>query len=58
MTEVWISQQRFSDAVKKGEIKVMGDPKLTAKLQEWLRASPLSKLGSLGALPKLSWRAQ
>ena len=57
MTEVWISQQRFSDAVKKGEIKVMGDPKLTNKLQEWLRSSPLSKLGSLGALPKLSWRA-
>ena len=55
MTEVWICQQRFSDAVKKGDIKVMGDPKLANKLQEWLRSSPLSKLGSLGKLPELSW---
>ncbi|MEO8332006.1 MAG: SCP2 sterol-binding domain-containing protein, partial [Gallionella sp.] len=55
MSEVWISQQRFSDAVKKGDIKVMGDQKLANKLQDWLRASPLSKLGSLGKLPELSW---
>ena len=55
MTEVWTCQQRFNDVVKKGDIKVMGDSKLTKKLQDWLRSSPLSKLGSLGELPKLAW---
>jgi DNA-binding HxlR family transcriptional regulator len=55
MTEVWTFQRRFNDAVKKGDIKVLGDSKLTNKLQAWLRASPLSKLGSLGELPKLVW---
>ena len=55
MSEVWICQQRFSDAVRKGDIKVMGDLKLANKLQEWLGSSPLSKLGSLGKLPELEW---
>lgn len=55
MTEVWTCQQGFKDAVKKGDIKVMGDSKLTRKLQDWLRSSPLSKLGSVGELPKLVW---
>jgi DNA-binding HxlR family transcriptional regulator len=58
MTEVWISQQRFADAVKKGDIKVLGDLKLANKLQDWLRGSPLSKLGSLGKLPELNWANQ
>ena len=56
MTEVWICQQRFSDAVKKGDIKVLGDPKLTNKLEAWLGSSPLSKLGSLGEFKKSNWR--
>jgi len=55
MTDIWICQQHFRDAVKKGDIKVMGDPKLTKKLQDWLRSSPLSKLGTLDELPKLDW---
>lgn len=55
MTEVWICEQHFRDAVKKGDIKVMGDPKLTNKLQDWLCASPLSRLGTLDELPKLDW---
>lgn len=55
MTEVWICQQEFSDAVRKGEIKVIGNSKLTHKLQDWLRSSPLSKLGTLDELPELQW---
>lgn len=57
MTEVWICQRCFNDAVKQGDIKVLGDPKLTGKLQDWLRSSPLSKLGTLDQLPKLDWSA-
>ncbi len=58
MTEVWTFQQRFNDAVKKGDIKVMGDSKLTNKLQDWLGSSPLSKLGALGEFPKLAWNVK
>lgn len=57
MTAIWVCQQRFRDAVKKGDIKVMGDPRLTNKLQDWLRSSPLSQLGSLDELPKLEWNS-
>ncbi len=46
MTQVWICQETFNTAVKKGAITVMGDPALTSKLQEWLRASGLSRLGA------------
>jgi DNA-binding HxlR family transcriptional regulator len=55
MTKIWTCQLRFDDAVKKGDIKVLGDAKLVGKLQEWLRSSPLSRLGSLGKLPELNW---
>lgn len=55
MTEVWTCQRRFSGAVKKGDIKVMGDSKLTNKLQDWLRSSPVSRLGSLKEPPMLTW---
>ena len=55
MTEVWVCQQRFSEAVRKGDIKVLGDPKLANRLEKWLGASPLSKLGTLDELPELKW---
>jgi DNA-binding HxlR family transcriptional regulator len=55
MTKIWTCQLRFDDAVKKGDIKVLGDAKLVGKLQEWLRSSPLSRLGALGKLPELNW---
>ena len=55
MTEVWVCQKRFRDAVKNGDIKVTGDPTLINKLQDWLRSSPLSGLGSLGKSPELVW---
>lgn len=48
MTRVWICQQSFNDAVAKRDIEVMGDRKLTSKLQQWLRASSLSRLGESG----------
>jgi DNA-binding HxlR family transcriptional regulator len=51
MTEVWICQRQFRDAVKSGDIKVSGSTKLIGKLQEWLRASALSRLGSTLAAP-------
>ncbi|KAF0190704.1 MAG: hypothetical protein FD165_2492 [Gammaproteobacteria bacterium] len=55
MTEVWTCQRRFRDAVKSGDVNVMGDPKLALKLQDWLRSSPLSKLGTRDELPELDW---
>lgn len=55
MTEIWICEQDFRDAARKGDIKVMGNPKLTNKLQDWLCSSPLSKLGTLDEFPKLNW---
>jgi hypothetical protein len=51
MTEVWICQRQFRDAVKSGDIKVSGSTKLIGKLQEWLRASALARLGSTLAAP-------
>ena len=50
MTEVWVCQKRFRDAVKNGDIEVMGDSKLVNKLQDWLRSSSLSRLGTLEKL--------
>lgn len=55
MTSVWICESKFNDAVRKGEIKVAGNNKITSKIQEWLRASPLSSLGTLNEMPKLDW---
>ena len=55
MTKVWICEQSFNEAKKSGEITVLGAPALANKLQEWLRSSPLSKLGTLDALPTLDW---
>ncbi|MDH5611963.1 MAG: helix-turn-helix transcriptional regulator [Gammaproteobacteria bacterium] len=55
MTEIWVCAQNFNDAVKTGDINIIGDPKLIHKLQEWLRSSPLSRLGTLDVLPKLDW---
>jgi hypothetical protein len=57
MSSIWVCQQHFRDAVKKGDIKVLGDTKLTSKLQDWLRSSPLARLGSVDQLPKLVWNA-
>lgn len=55
MTNVWICDQQFDSAVAEGDIKVLGDPKLTKNLQNWLCTSPLSKLGTLEEIPKLDW---
>jgi DNA-binding HxlR family transcriptional regulator len=46
MTSVWICDRQFDDAVKIGDIQVMGRPRLTSRLQDWLRSSALSRLGS------------
>lgn len=58
MTAVWTCQQRFQDAVSKGEIKVLGDPALADRLSEWLRSSLLSKLGTVEKMPELDWGIQ
>lgn len=58
MTEIWICQQHFREAVRKGEIKVVGNSKLISKLQDWLRSSPLSRLGAHDKLPELIWNAK
>ena len=55
MTKIWICEQPFNEAVQKGEIEIMGDPKLSKSLQDWLRTSPLSNLGTIDKLPTLDW---
>jgi len=55
MTAVWICERPFQDAVRKGEITVKGDPKLTSKLQDWLCASPLSRLGTISEPGQAVW---
>jgi hypothetical protein len=55
MCAIWVCQQYFRDAVKKGDIKVLGDSKRTSKLQDWLRSSRLAKLGAIDELPELVW---
>ena len=55
MTKIWICEQSFNDAVKVGDITIKGEPKLVNRLQDWLRSSPLSRLGTLETLPKLDW---
>ncbi|TVO71476.1 winged helix-turn-helix transcriptional regulator [Sedimenticola selenatireducens] len=55
MTAVWTCQRPFKQAVECGDIKVMGDKKLASNLQDWLKSSLLSRLGSLEELPKLNW---
>jgi len=57
MTKVWICERTFNESVKSGEISVMGDPKLTSKLQNWLCASPLSTLGTKTKMPQLDWNS-
>jgi len=52
MTAVWICERQFNDAVEKGEIQVMGTPRITARLQDWLRSSALSRLGSQTKTPE------
>ena len=56
ITAVWTCQISLNDAIKRGEIKVLGNAQLTSKLQDWLCSSLLSKLGTLNELPKLDWR--
>jgi DNA-binding HxlR family transcriptional regulator len=55
MTAVWTCQRKFKQAVESGDIKVMGDKKLTANLQDWLKSSLLSRLGTLEKIPVLNW---
>ena len=55
MTQIWICETSFKQAAAKGDVVIMGDPGLTNKLQDWLRSSPLSRLGSMDAVPKLNW---
>lgn len=46
MTSVWICERTFNDAVRAGDIEVMGAPRVAAHLQKWLRSSALSRLGA------------
>ena len=55
MTKVWICEQLFNEAVNARDIEVMGNPKLTSNLENWLRTSPLSRLGTIDSLPQLVW---
>lgn len=56
MTEIWICEKTFNEAAAKGDVVVKGDQQLAKKLQDWLRSSPLSRLGTIDALPTLDWR--
>lgn len=56
MTEIWICERTFNEAVRAGDIKVLGDVKLKSKLQSWLCTSPLAKLGTEKKLSGLAWQ--
>ena len=55
MTQIWICERGFDDAVAMADIRVMGEPGLIRQLQGWLRSSPLSRLGAVNKLPVLDW---
>lgn len=55
MTAVWTCQMKLNDAVISGAIKVNGDQTLKNKLQDWLRSSLLSRLGTIEKFPKVIW---
>ena len=55
MTSVGTCQSTFNDEVKKGKINVYGSTTLTKNLQEWLKSSLLSRLGTVNKMPKLTW---
>ncbi len=55
MTEIWTCAQSFEEALDQNKIKVLGDSKLTGKLQHWIRSSALSNLGKVEKLPTLQW---
>ena len=56
MTEIWICERIFNDAVAKRDVVIKGDQKLVKNLQGWLRSSPLSKLGTIDSFPRLEWQ--
>jgi hypothetical protein len=51
MTGIWLCEQRFSDAVKNGEVQVAGDPRLAGRIERWLGASPVARLAQAAAAP-------
>lgn len=55
MTAVWTCQEKFNDMIKNKKIVVMGDPKLTNNLQDWICSSLLSRLGAITEPPTLQW---
>jgi len=56
MTRVWICEQTLNAAIRSGEIRVLGNPELARGLQDWLTASPLSKLGTRPP-PEVVWKS-
>jgi len=55
MTQIWICEKSFKESTASGDVVIMGDPGLAGKLQDWLRSSPLSRLGAMGTFPRLDW---
>lgn len=55
MTQIWICDRKFDEAVSSGDIKVKGDRNLASRLQKWLRGSGLSRLGTAPQFPVLAW---
>ena len=55
MTQIWICEKTFKQSMASGDVVIMGDPELVDKLQDWLRSSPLSRLGAMDVFPRLDW---
>ncbi len=55
MTQVWICEREFNEAVRSGDIKLSGDPKLIAGMHKWLQSSALSRLGLVEPMPDVAW---
>lgn len=46
MTAVWICEKTLKEAIRRGEVKVIGPAELRDRLPDWLQSSALSRLGA------------
>jgi len=56
LTQIWLYQQTWEQAMRAGQLKALGDPLLKQTLADWLPGSPLVRPGvdSLQADPKVA----
>lgn len=45
LTAIWLCRDTLADAQRRGDLEVMGRPRLRRQLPAWLQGSPLARLG-------------